>query len=370
MKKVVKFTVSLIMFLSVSCSEKQGIVDNIPIDQEDDYALTNPPGVNIKVDPRIELLAVVQHFTSWADTRHTKFDIGYKHDIDNYFSNFSNHPAVQKSQALINSNFTYDAPVAFVLYHGNPPEFTQISPYSDYLISRAGGKSNLKDFADILRAFAKETDFIKFFNGKQKFYNHIQNDMIKTIGDTNYTKLLEDYFGEKKHSYNILPTPLFHTGGYGPQVQNADGLDIYNVAGPIAYTNGSLSFGNKDYLLYILLHEFSHSFVNPVTTKYSAQIDNSRMLYEPIKTQMQAQAYSQWETCVNEHLVRTVVARLALKLRGEAYKNMVINQEMSSGFIYIQKLDSLMVEYENDRAKYPNFESFYPKIIELFNSLL
>ncbi|MCX6174642.1 MAG: DUF4932 domain-containing protein [Ignavibacteriales bacterium] len=369
MNRLLISSIFIIFFFFLSCS-KDNIVDSNPIDQEEDYALPNPPGLNLKVDPRMELLAVVQHFTTWASQRHTKFDIGYKHDIDNYFSNFSNHPAIQKSQALTNSNFTYDAPVAFVLYHSNPPEFTQITPYSDYLITRAGGESVLKDFADKLRAFAKDTDFMKFYNSKQKFYNHIQNDMIKTIGDTNYTKLLEDYYGEKKHSYNILPAPLFHTGGYGPQVENAEGLDVYNVAGPMAYANGSLSFGNKDYLLYILLHEFSHSFVNPVTTKYSAQINNSKALYEPIKTQMQAQAYSQWETCVNEHLVRTVVARLALKLRGEIYKNMVISQEMSSGFIYIQKLDTLMVEYENDRVKYPNFESFYPRIINLFNSLL
>lgn len=369
MKRLPLLTALAIISLLISCS-KDNIVDSIPIDQEEDYALPNPPGLNLKVDPRIELLAVVQHFTSWAGTRHTKFDIGYKHDIDNCFSNFSNHAAVQKSQALTNGGFSYDAPVAFVLYHSNPPEFTQTTPYSDYLIARAGSESVLKDFADKLRAFAKDTDFMKFYNSRQKFYNHIQNDMIKTIGDTNYTKLLEDYFGEKKHSYNILPAPLFHTGGYGPQVENTDGMDIYNVAGPMAYSNGNLSFGNEEYLLYILLHEFSHSFVNSVTTKYSGQINNSSALYEPVKTKMQAQAYTQWETCVNEHLVRTVVARLALKLRGEVYKNMVINQETNSGFIYIRNLDSLMVEYENDRTKYPNFESFYPRIIELFNSLL
>lgn len=369
MKRLLIFTALTMLSFLNGCS-KDNIVDSIPIDIEEESALPNPPGVNIKVDPRVELLAVVQHFTLWADQRHTKFNIGYKHDIDNYFSNFSNHAAVQKSQTLTNGGFTYDAPVAFVLYHSNPPEFTQVTPYSDYLIARAGGESILKDFADKLRAFAKETDFMKFYNGKQKFYNHIQNDMIKTIDDTNYTKLLEDYYGEKKHSYNILPAPLFHTGGYGPQVDNTDGMDIYNIAGPMAYSNGSLSFGNKDNILYVLLHEFSHSFVNPVTTKYSSQIDNSKALYEPISVQMQAQAYTSWETCVNEHLVRAVVIRLMLKLRGVSYKNMVINYELSNGFKYISRLDSLFAEYENDRIQYSTFEGFYPRIIGFFNSLL
>lgn len=369
MNRLSILTVLVIISLLISCS-KDNIVDSIPIDQEEDFALPNPSGLNLKVDPRIELLAVVQHFTTWASLRHTKFDIGYKHDIDNYFSNFSNHAAVQKSQALTNGGFNYDAPVAFVLYHSNPPEFIQTTPYSNYLIARAGSESVLKDFADKLRTFVKDTDFMKFYNSKKKFYNHIQNDMIRTIGDTNYTKLLEDYYGEKKHSYNILQAPLFHTGGYGSQIENQEGSDIYNIAGPMAYSNGSLSFGDKNYLLYILLHEFSHSFINPVTAKNSVEINNSRSLYEPIRIQMQQQAYTQWVTCVNEHLVRTAVARLMLKLRGLTYKNTVINYEVGNGFIYIPKLDSLFEEYENDRTKYPNFESFYPKIIELFNSLL
>jgi len=370
MKRKLIFLISFIIILTTSCSKKGGITESNPIDNGDEFSLTNPPGLNVKVDPRMELLSVVQHFTTWANTEHTKYDIGYKHDIDNYFANFSNDPAVQKSQELTNNGFDYDAPVALVLYFSNPPDFAQITPFSDYLISRVGSESVLKDFADKLRAFANGTNFMKFYNDHQKFYNRIQNNIIETIGDTNYTKLLEDYYGEKKHSYNIVPAPLFNAGGYGPQVQTSKGFDIFNVMGPMSYSNGDLSFGNKEYMLYILLHEFSHSFINPVTTQYLTQINNSAALYLPIKTQMQQQAYTNWETCVNEHLVRTVVARLSLQLRGETYKNMIINQEMNNGFIYIQKLDSLMVDYENNRNTYPTFESFYPQIINFFNSLL
>ena len=370
MKKLFVLIILPVFLLCDSCSKKEVISESIPQDVEDDYALQSPEGLNVKVDPRIELLAVVQHFTTWASQNHTKFQFEYKYDIDNYFGNFSNHPAIQKSQALTNAGFTYDAPVAFVLFHGDPPEFEQTIPYSDYLISRAGGLSSLNEFAEKLRAFAKETDFMKFFTDKQKFYNHIQNQMIGTIGDTSYTKILEDYYGEKKHSYNIIPAPLFHPGGYGPQVEGSEGLDIFNVAGPMNYSNGSLSFGDKDYMLGILLHEFSHSFINPLTKKYLNQVNNSQVLFEPIREKMQQQAYSSWETCVNEHLVRTVVARLVLKLRGESIGNTVVNQEVNKGFIYVPQLYSLLADYEADRGNYPDFDNFYPRIIELFNSLL
>lgn len=365
--------ISLVFLISISlinCSGDEETISSIPVDLEEEAALDNPSYLNIEVDPRIELLAVVQHFTTWADKNHTKFNIGYKYDINNYFSNYRNHIAIQKCQALINSGFTYDAPVAFILYHGNPPELNQLVPYSNYLIIRAGGESNLKDFAEKLRSFAIETNFMKFFESKRKFYNHLQNEIIRNLDNVNYTNLLENYFGEKKHSYNIIPAPLFHAGGYGAKVLNDGKEDIYNITGPKNYLNGNLTFGNKEDILYILLHEFSHSFINYITEKYSTEINNSKSLYEPIKEKMQLQGYNNWQSCVNEHLVRTVVARIVLQLMGESSKNSIINKEINNGFIYILKLDSLLSEYENNRNKYPTFESFYPKIIELFNSLI
>ncbi len=361
--------VVLVVFLLPSCTVDEDS-HNIPVDIEEEQALENPPDLNIIVDPRIELLAVVQHFTTWAEKNHTKFNTGYIHDIDDYFSKYQNHSAIQKSQSLTNSGFTFDAPVAFVLYHNNPPDFEQIVPYSNYLIIRAGGESNLKDFAEKLRAFAKETNFMKFFYDKKKFYNHLQNEIIRNVSDVNYIKILEDYYGEKKHSYNVIPAPLFHSGGYGPKVRNEDKEDVFNIIGPKSYSNGNLTFGNKEDILYIILHEFSHSFINDITEKYSVEINNSKKLYEPIKDKMQTQGYNNWQTCVNEHLVRTVVARLTLQLSGESYKNLIINKEINNGFIYIHKLDSLFENYENNRDVYPNLKSFYPRIIDLFNSLM
>jgi hypothetical protein len=80
------------------------------------------------------------------------------------------------------------------------------------------------------------------------------------------------------------------------------------------------------------------------------------------------QAYGNWQTCVNEHLVRVNVARFELT-RGQANHDTIIQLELSKGFIYITDLDILMERYEKNRAMYPTYESFYPEIIKLFNSL-
>lgn len=353
-----------VLFL-FSCSKDNPVVSP-PNDQN---PFPQNPSLSIKVDARLELLAVIQHFTDWAAQRHTKFNFQYKNEIDSYFKNFSGHAAVTLSQSLTNSGFSYDAPPTFVLYHSDPPEFKQLYPYSSYLIQRAGGEEKLKEFADQIRSFASASNFMDFYNSHKQFYTDIENSIKGTIGDTDYVKILENYYGVKKAGYNITPVPLFHSGGYGPQISTADGDQVFDLCGPQSVVNNKPTFGTKDYLLYIVLHEFSHSFVNPITEKFSSDIAKSASLFLPIKDKMQQQAYGTWQTCVNEHLVRANTARFAVQIRGKSYHDMYLQSEINNGFIYITKLDSLLQIYESKRDVYKTYEDFYPEFIKLFNTL-
>jgi len=67
--------------------------------------------------------------------------------------------------------------------------------------------------------------------------------------------------------------------------------------------------------------------------------------------------------------VRVNVARFALK-EGQANHDIIIQSEINNGFIYITNLDTLMNRYENNRAIYSTYESFYPEIIKLFNAMV
>lgn len=160
----------LIMFL-LSCDDSTtaGEYDDIPL--EDEIILDSD--LIVEVDPRIELLSVVQHFTSWADKRHTKYESRYKNEIEKYFQRFSEHKAIQLSQELTNNGFSYDAPPNFVLYHSNPPEFKRVIDYSDYLIGRGGSKTKLETFAEELRNFAAKTDFNTFFESQIAYFRKI-----------------------------------------------------------------------------------------------------------------------------------------------------------------------------------------------------
>jgi hypothetical protein len=122
--------------------------------------------------------------------------------------------------------------------------------------------------------------------------------------------------------------------------------------------------------MYLPFHEFSHSFVNPLTEIHREQLGASENLFTSLSETMQDQAYTSWETCVNEHLVRVNVIRIISDVAGMGgymLENILLNQEKDRGFIYIQELNVLTKKYEENRNIYPAYSDFYTKILAFFN---
>lgn len=128
-------------------------------------------------------------------------------------------------------------------------------------------------------------------------------------------------------------------------------------------------FGDEQSFKSLVLHEFGHSFINPLTQKYSEEINTYANLYFPIEAQMKQISYGVWETCVNEHLLRAIDANRIHKEGGDTLYQTAIKAEKTQGFFYIEALAEKMAEYENNRDLYKDFETFYPEIIKVFETL-
>lgn len=329
--------------------------------------------INVTVDPRIELLAVVQYLSDYESKTGliTDYDIDYKHKIDSCFASFKDHPAVKMFESLATFGFTYDAPPTTMLYLSDPPELEIVTPFSDYLVKRAWDEENLTGFVQALRDFATKSDFMKFFDDNKDFYQEMTGGVADKIGDKNYIDMIENYYGMRQHSYNIILAPLFHPGGFGPRIERADGsFDIFYIGGPKGMENGIPTYGTEKNFRYLAWHEFSHSFVNPLFSDNKDQAKKYSALYKPIKEKMTAQAYPTWEIAVNEHIVRAVTVRLAYIYDGEKAGKQALNNERSSGFIYINGLVDKLKEYEGNRDKYATFADFYPELLTAFDQYM
>jgi hypothetical protein len=326
-------------------------------------------GLTIAVDSRVELLAIVQHFTGWAAIGHIKSQTEYKQNIDRQFKSFADHSAVTHMKKLIAAGFSYDAPVNFIFCHGFPPEFEQRRDYSDYLIGRAGGIDELTILADELRDFARQSDFMTFFNSHRPLYDTLVAEVGQLLSGMVYVDVLEDFYGRSMKSYNLICTPLF-SGNYGISAGRGDRQDLYAVIGPCSLRGERTTFACFDYLESIALHEWSHSFVNRLVDQNWELFELSSHLFIPISRMMQRQAYPNWRVTLYEHLVRACgEIHLRGKVHEEFDKRSALRYHEGKGFWYISHIVDLIGDYENQRDRYPAFGDFIPVIANELSQL-
>ena len=323
--------------------------------------------LQISIDSRMELLSTIQLLSSYPMLDR---DSPYCKEISTYFKPFSSQEAVSLTNNLLqNHGFSYDAPITFMLHLSQPPELELQIKFSDYLLKRSGEGNNLEQYRKSIKEFAKTSNFEDFWKSKISFYNQILDMTIEDMGGKDLVKIMEDYYNETKGSYNITISPAFR-GGYGPKIPDEDGkekiyacLSTTNIKNEIPYINNSELTG-------YVLHEFGHSFVNPLTEKYANRVTSVDKLFEPIREVMSKQAYGRWDYCVNEHIVRAVVIRLYELHIDSLITKSLLSDELSRRFIYIEPLLEKLKDFEKQRdEKNITFTDFYPELLNMLDSL-
>ena len=164
----------------------------------------------------------------------------------------------------------------------------------------------------------------------------------------------------------IILAPLIHiTVGYGPYFSVNGTTEMYAVMGPTSVEDGQVYF--EELAERIALHEFMHSYVNPLTDKYFEENPVSRLemepLMDPIFVKMVAMAYGALEPMINEHIVRAITCFIEERYYGmSAIKELERLEQM--GFIYIKRIYKLVEEYYAKRKKV-SFNEYHQKIMIL-----
>lgn len=104
--------------------------------------------------------------------------------------------------------------------------------------------------------------------------------------------------------------------------------------------------------------------------KYRERIEATQKLFQPLKTIMEGHAYGDWTTCVNEHVVRAIHLRLIDLHIGHSAHEQKLQQELHSGFLYIEPLLQKLQEYEIlKKTTSVTFSAFVPKLINVLDAL-
>ncbi len=327
--------------------------------------------LHIEVDPRLELLAVIQFLSNYQEQLPvrllTDFDFPYKQETTDYFMPYANHRAIVLFEQMSSQGFNFDAPPTVMIHLSLPPDLTIQYPLSEELITRVGGLEQLEEFLEASREFALDTNFMSFFEQHEPFYQQLVDNVSVDYADL---ISLETYYGMQQHSYNIILVPLYLAGGYGPLIKHPNGsYDVYSISGPYNVVDNIPTFGSSESFRHLIWHEFSHSFVNPLTAKHWDEIELYNDAYEPIQDQMHQYGYGTWETSVNEHIVRAIVVRLTQRNFGDERGKQALKNEINWGFIYTEALVEELKQFELYRDEYPTLADFYPQLIGVFKEV-
>ncbi|MCE5222758.1 DUF4932 domain-containing protein [bacterium] len=327
-------------------------------------ALAAEKKIRVMTDPRIELLTVVQWMVGYWPL--SEYDFAYRNEISEHFGEYYMHPVLRHYVMMwFMFGFQYEIPYALMLHLSEPPELQVRIPVPKYILERMGGEKNLNDFLELLRDYAQETKFMDFYEDHRLFYKNHTDAVSVLIAEKDYIENLEKFFGPNQNSYTIILSPLVHEDGYGVKVGNT----MYSIIGPSRSEESEPVFTDPEMLAAQVYHEFSQSFIGPLTSQNREEVLRLDKLFNPIMEEMMYTGYYTWELCYTEHLIRSVMNHILVSDLLEEEIEERKQADYSFGFIYSEYLYDLFREYLDNRDIYPNFSDFYPRVLDLMQTL-
>lgn len=329
--------------------------------------------VSIEVNPNVELISIVLSYTAWFNTFGISEEVNYSYrdDINNSFTDKNLSPAVIQASNLFSLGFSVDFPSTFILHFDSPPNLTLRCNYSDYILTQGGGELRLNAFANALRDFVVETNFTNFFIAHNSFYNAIINNFTTIFNWNDAIITLETFWGLSKSSYTIILAPfMFIGGGFGAWIEDENGTHLYSIIRTRSIKNNMPYFGSYNDVINVVLHEFVHGFINPIVDAHMNQFEQYSDLYLIVEENMTQMLYPNWQTMLQEILIRAFTAWFDNKEFGEVNANEQLDLEEKRGFYFIRDIYDSYFDFMDKRDQYPTFDHFIPEILKVLDELL
>ncbi|WP_299362908.1 DUF4932 domain-containing protein [Winogradskyella sp.] len=293
----------------------------------------------------------------------------------NEFEKYKKHQAILLIDSLVSQGFWLDKMTEVMLKTSSVPNAKLIHKLDESTTKKIKDNQDIIErFINAMNAFYLDAKLEAFFEKHRSYFANVNSEVKKNLPPKHFISTMEDYYGKQNESYTLIPSPtIYHTMGFGMRIKANVGFKVFNVFGPVIMTKDSTQFGygfgNSKEIDELTVHEFGHSFINPITELESNKklIDKSEHLFSPIKSIMERQGYRSWSTCVAEHIVRLGEIRIALAMNDTIRANRLRSEYIDNrGFIYLKNLETSIIKYENNRDTYNSIDTYLP---QLLNSL-
>lgn len=345
-----------------------------PEDVRSDFDGAVADSIVAYVDPTVELLSTVYRLAD-VHPYNTQFFPSYIADIQEHFGPFRDHRAIEMVRDLGEEyRINGSAPMALAVYltwpdlEGKVP----IPPLPADLDPRWTSET-IAAFREALLDFATDTRFAEFYADHREYYDRSVESLLSSLEGHPIIPWLKEYFGQESEHYVIVVGMQIGNGNYGLSTTLEDGsrefISVIGASSPSPLRE--VPRFSQWWFVPTVVHEFAHSFVNPVVDSNEDLLrDVAERLYPSHRERLSPLGYRTWRTLSYEYLVRASVIRY-LEDQGnprDVRRRIEIDEEQ--GFTGITLIAEAFQEYEANRELYPTLDAFIPRIVKCFEEIL
>jgi len=335
-----------------------------------DATNSTAPSLQVTVDPRVELLSLIFRLAG-----NPEYNMGrvasYNQDAERQFGSFRNHAVVSLAIELRQTRgVSFDAVMSLAVHLTDLEGLNLAGPLDPWPanLDPRWTASGVNDFLTAARQFVRDTGFRTFLEQHQSLYETTVTRLGAMLEESAHLEWYESFFGERPGaSFTVVPA-LFNGGAnYGPRFRDLQGREaLYSILGVWKTDGAGLPEFTPD-MLGTVVHEFSHSFANPVIDRHMAELAAAgEKIFPHVAEQMRAQGYGNAGTMLRESLVRASTVRFVHRYEGAEAARRAAQAEADRGFLWTADLADLLGEYEAQRDTYPTLDSFAPRLVEFF----
>lgn len=336
-------------------------------------ALSAQP-VRVAVDARVELMSIVFRLAGSPEYNQCRVP-AYGQAIDRYFAPCRDHEAVRLARELGQqpNSVSYDAVMNMAVQLTDVRSLSERIPF-DSPKSRLDARwrgVKARPFLAALRRFVADSKFENFLASQQALYETTGARLqafAATLADIAW---FDRFFGVRNRPrFFIIPGVANGGSSYGASLTAEDGTEeVYAIPGAFQVdSSGAPVFAAAD--LEVMVHEFVHSYTNPVVDQFAAQMEKpAAAIFSTVADTMRMQAYGEWKIMLYESLVRASTARYVLEHDGIEAAFQRVREDQWRTFYWTGELVDLLGRYERERDRYPTLAAFMPEVARYFEGL-
>lgn len=308
--------------------------------------------VTVVAEPLRELYYICKRLSEYQGNYYTYDSTEYLDDINNYFADYKNHPAVvflkEHSSYFEKDELSMTSPLYSIVDNK--------TLYGEDSYFNSGERFEHYAFFKMLVDFAEKSNYKTFFESHKDYYkSHVIENGFNSFGAVQ--KWNEEYLKVSKKTTYII---YMHRCEWA-NINADQELKEYKI-------NLTVSKGNDGVGL---AHELSHPALNSVMMKvYESDLQpRFDLLFNQNAGSIAVYGYPQPESYWCDGFVRAAAGVFYSTFAQEEYVKQYLDmQQTMVGFALVNDMYAKLKEFEN--AKYNSFEDLYNELYKFFDSKL